>query len=117
MIKDFKRVYLKLINLMAFGVIDKLNNELTTYSHNNLKLVDSTLKLLRTIEQHRELNKLLQEQVDIKDSLIDKYKSKIAKLELKNYESKCDLANDWLSRNDPNSNSYKQFRIYPEGQN
>lgn len=112
-----KKIYLRFINFLSFGAIDKLNNELTTYSHNNLKLVDSTLKLLRTIEQHRELNKLLQEQVDIKDSLIDKYKSKIAKLELKNYEAKCDMTNDWLSRNDSNSNSYKQFRIYPEGQN
>lgn len=112
-----KKIYLRFINFLSFGAIDRLNNELTTYSHNNLKLVDSTLKLLRVIEQHRELNKLLQEQVDIKDSLIDKYKSKIAKLELKNYEAKCDMTNDWLSRNDPNSNSYKQFRIYPEGQN
>lgn len=112
-----KKIYLRFINFLSFGAIDRLNNELTTYSHNNLKLVDSTLKLLRAIEQHRELNKLLQEQVDIKDSLIDKYKSKIAKLELKNYEAKCDMTNDWLSRNDPNSNSYKQFRVYPEGQN
>lgn len=112
-----KKIYLRFINFLSFGAIDRLNNELTTYSHNNLKLVDSTLKLLRVIEQHRELNKLLQEQVDIKDSLIDKYKSKISKLELKNYEVKCDITNDWLSRNDPNSNSYKQFRIYPEGQN
>lgn len=92
--KHFKKLYYKLINLVSFNLIHKQNIIISDSNKIFLDYTDLELKL----DDHRDLNKDLQEQINLLENIIRIQEKIINDLKSGDYGSRCDSVNNWLMR-------------------
>ena len=92
--KHFKKLYYKLINLVSFNLIHKQNIIISDSNKIFLDYTDLELKL----DDHRDLNKDLQEQINLLENIIRIQEKIINDLKSSDYGSRCDSVNNWLMR-------------------
>lgn len=92
--KLFKKLYYKLINLVSFNLIHKQNIIISDSNKIFLDYTDLELKL----DDHRDLNKDLQEQINLLENIISIQEKIINDLKSSDYGARCDHVNNWLMR-------------------
>ena len=87
--KHFKKLYYKLINLVSFNLIHK----------QNIIISDSNKIFLELLDDYTDLNKDLQEQINLLENIIRIQEKIINDLKSSDYGDRCDHVNNWLMRN------------------
>lgn len=96
--KHFKKLYYKLINLVSFNLIHKQNIIISDSNKIFLELLDDYTDLELKLDDHRDLNKDLQEQINLLEHIIRAKEKIVNDLKSNDYGDRCDHVNNWLMR-------------------